>query len=327
MHFPHWRFWGLAPRFDPREGITVLEPEQPGPGWWAGACSALFDPPSRTFYLYYRRRKPRELGRGTDCYIAVSDDGVHFETLWHLSKDALGSPSIEKGCLARTLDGHWRLYISYVDPADHRWRTDVLEAEAPDRFDPERRWKVFTAEDVGVEGVKDPYLISVGGLYYLFLSYARSIPVPPEREAEKHATGDIYSTGLTLSATALAISHDGLHFEWQGEVLGPVAGRWDAYCARISSLLYTPPVFTAFYDGSRSVEENYEEKLGLAISFDLRHFQRLSVEGPFLVSPHGSGSLRYLEALAVEGEVFYYYEYARPDGSHELRLNRAPLPP
>ena len=71
-----------------------------------------------------------------------------------------------------------------------------------------------------------------------------------------------------------------------------------------------------------SVEENYEERAGLVQTVDLRHFYRLSATGPSLVSPHGRGSLRYIDAIQVEDEVWFYYEYARPDGSHELRLNR-----
>jgi hypothetical protein len=41
------------------------------------------------------------------------------------------------------------------------------------------------------------------------------------------------------------------------------------------------------------------------------------------VSPHATGSLRYLDALDLR-ERLLYYEYARPDGSHELRLSRLP---
>ena len=53
-------------------------------------------------------------------------------------------------------------------------------------------------------------------------------------------------------------------------------------------------------------------------------WQRLSVERPWRASPHASGSLPYLDALELEGEWWLYYEYARPDGSHELRLSRTP---
>jgi hypothetical protein len=83
-------------------------------------------------------------------------------------------------------------------------------------------------------------------------------------------------------------------------------------------------VFVGFYDGSAARDEDTEEKLGVAVSFDLVRWRRLSEEGPWLVSPHATGSLRYLDVLERDGEWWLYYEYARPDGSHELRLSRVP---
>jgi len=329
MAHPAGRHYGLAPLFDPAAGVTILEPPQAGAGWWAGASSALYDEATQAYYLYYRLRRPRaEDGtpdRGFECRIAASDDGVHFETIWQATKQELDTVSVEKSSLLKTLDGRWRLYLSRVDPADNKWRTDLLEADAPDGFDPARMTKLLTAEEVGVEGVKDPYVFTVGRRYYALLSYATRVDVPPDREGEKHATADIFNTGLTKSSTALATSADGVHFTWEGDVFAPRAEGWDAYAARIGSLLYTPPVWTAFYDGSASVAENYEERTGLALTFDLRHFERVTEAGPILTSPHASGSLRYLDALLIDGVIHYYYEYARPDGSHELRLNQVEL--
>jgi len=77
----------------------------------------------------------------------------------------------------------------------------------------------------------------------------------------------------------------------------------------------------AFYDGSSSVAENYEEKTGIAVTFDLKTYYSLSAGGASLISPNGTGSLRYVDVLAVGHELFYYYEIARPDGSHDLRVS------
>lgn len=325
---PPQRCFGRAPLFDPEEGLTVIEPPGSGAGWWAGASSALYDGETHRFYLYYRLRRPRSEAapdRGFEGRIAVSEDGLHFETVWQVHKHELNTASVEKGCLLKTPEGRWRLYLSLVDPADNRWRTDLLEATAPEGFEANRRQKVFTAEDIGEEGVKDPYVFTVGHLYYALFSYATKVPVAAELEATKHATADIFNTGLTKSSTGLATSSDGRHFTWQGEVFAPRSEGWDSYAARIGTLLWTPPVFTAFYDGSASVAENYEERTGLALTFDLRHYERVTTGGPRLTSPYASGSLRYLDALVVKGVIHYYYEYARPDGSHELRLNRVSL--
>jgi hypothetical protein len=136
-----------------------------------------------------------------------------------------------------------------------------------------------------------------------------------------HKTADIYNTGITKSCTGLAISPDGVSFRWVGPALSPPEDGWDAYATRITTILYSPPVFYAFYDGSRDVSENYEEKLGLAVSLDLKDFGRITTEGPLLPSPYSSRSIRYVNAVSVFGKIYYYYEMALEDRSHELRVS------
>lgn len=310
------------PLFNPAEGVTVLEPPGSGPGWWAGACSVLYDHETHSFYLYYRIRKPRELGRGVECRIARSADGRNFTDIWRATKQELDTPSMERACLVKTPEGVWRLYISMVDPRDGRWRVDAAEAEAPDRFDVAKRWPVFTADDIAAEGVKDPWVMRLGGRYLMILSYAPRPPaVTAEAAARMHETQDVYNTGITKSHTGMAESADGRTFRWLGDVLSPSEAGWDAYAARICCVLPMPHLFAAYYDGSAAVSENYEERTGIAVSFDLQTFRRVSTDGPALVSPHASGSLRYMDYVWMPDGVYFYYEYARPDGSHELRLS------
>jgi len=57
------------------------------------------------------------------------------------------------------------------------------------------------------------------------------------------------------------------------------------------------------------------------MTLDLLNFQHVSGTNPILVSPHSSGSLRYMDAIRLKGKIYFYYEYARRDGSHELRMN------
>jgi hypothetical protein len=312
----------LSAPFDPSQGVTVLEPPGTGAGWWVGACSALYDEEANAFYLYYRIRKPRELGRGVECRIAVSRDGRSFTDIWSATKQELNTPSMERACLVKVKSDLWRLYIGMVDPEDGRWRTDAMEAPSPDAFNPKERWTVFTAEDVNVEGVKDPWVIQLGGRYLMFLSYAPSLPEPdPVLEAMMHATQDVYNTGITRSHTALAESTDGRSFRWIGDVLSPSEQGWDAYAARISCVVPIGGRFVAYYDGSASVAENYEEKTGIAVSEDLRRFTRITIDGPALTSPYGYESLRYMDVVQLERSLYFYYEYSRPDGSHELRLS------
>jgi hypothetical protein len=323
---PERHYFGLPPLFVPQAGERVIAPPGEGPGYWAGAPSVLFDREDGYFYLYYRLRVPRELGRGIECRIARSRDGSAFETIWSARKQEFPTDSMERAALFKSPQGRWRLYLSYVDPADNRWRIDVTEAADPAGFDVRSRQPVLTADDAQCEGVKDPYVILVGGQYRMYVSYATR-PAQAYTAQELHGTADIFNTGKTTSNTGLALSEDGLHFRWVGDVFAPRAGRpvWDAYAARITSLLYVPPVFLAFYDGSASVAENYEEKLGLAVSLDLTRFERVTESGPLLRSPHGSGSIRYVDVINVDGTLHYYYEYALPDASHELRHSRVLL--
>lgn len=316
---PAAKCFAQIPLFGPEDGVTVREPLGSGPGWWAGAPSALYDDQSGRFYLYYRLRKPRELGRGVACRIAASDDGIVFEDIWSLGKEDLDSPSVEKSCLFRAADGSWRLYISYVDPATNMWRIDCMEAGAPDGFDPARRRKIFVPEELGLEGIKDPMVYRIGPMYYMIVSYAPAA-APDATEEEKHGTADVYNTGIVKSHTGLATSACGLNWHWQGDILSPPDDGWDQYCTRIGSVLYRPPVFIGFYDGSASVAENYEEKAGLAVSYDLRRWERITREGPWVTSPYGC--IRYIEVLPVEDALYYYYEWTREDGSHELRVTR-----
>lgn len=319
---PFRRIFAMPPEFDPEDGETIIEPLGRGVGWWAGACSALYDEATKRFYLYYRLRKPKELGRGAICRVAVSDDGINFTTIWEATREQFNSESIEKASLVKAPNGKWRLYISFVGE-NGKWRIEMMEADSPDGFKPSNRVKIISPDDVVVEGVKDPYVFFIGGYTFMLLSCApRPKVVTAEVERQMHATADVYATGLTKSTTALATSYDGINFEWHGIVFEPSGDGWDGYATRISTLICDPPAFIAIYDGSATVEENYEEKTGIAFTFDLRNYIKVSVDAPWLKSPHSTGSLRYMDAVDMGEEVLLYYEYACPDGSHELRMSK-----
>jgi hypothetical protein len=292
-------------RFDPAHGVTILEPGASGPGNWVGCPSVLYDPVRESILLTYRRRRPRGEpdDRGYRCAVAESRDGVHFDDLWTIDKAALGSTSMERFSLHRDPGGRYLLYLSYEHPEDGRWRIDVVEDTSPDGFDPARRATVLTPAGTGTAAVKDPCVVRAGSEYLMFVSTFLSDAGP--------------------APTWLATSLDGIRFRWRGEVLGVGAG-WDRYQARLSSVLAAGPGYLGFYDGAAGPEEDTEERLGVAVSADLRRWERLSRDGPWIVSPHATGSLRYLDAISLDGEWWLYYEAARADGSHELRLSRVP---
>lgn len=302
------------------DGQIIREPVGPGNGYWAGAPGAFFEPAEKAWYVSYRLRRPRgvEPDRGGEARIARSTDFKNWTDIWSVNKKEYGTASIERSTLRRGPDQRWRYFTSYVDPADGRWCTAMITADDPARFSAWDVKIIFTAKPLGLEGVKDPWILARDGVYHMFLSVA----LPTAGTTDKsHATLDIYNTGECVSATGLATSTDLDHWEWQGVVFKPAGSGWDRYCRRINSVVPRGAgSFIAFYDGSASHEENYEEKTALATSSDLRHWETRNSAGPALTSPHASHSLRYIDAQEIGPRVYLFYEYARPDGAHELRL-------
>jgi hypothetical protein len=300
---------------------VVREPGGVGQGHWAGAPGVAYSRGDRAFYLTYRIRRPRGVApdRGGEARIARSTDLKHFEDIWSVTKDRYDSVSIERSAIKQGRDGAWRYFTSFVDPVDGRWCVSVLKSSDPRRLDASSAQRLYTAAPLGLEGVKDPWIFEDDGVYYMLLSVAT--PTPRTRE-ESHATLDIFNTGECVSASGLARSHDLDTWEWLGVVFAPASSGWDSYCRRINSIVRHDGQYLALYDGSASHLENYEEKTGVAISRDLRSWETLTAGGPALTSPHASGSLRYLDAVAVEDDLWAFYEMARADGAHDLRVAR-----
>jgi len=105
-------------------------------------------------------------------------------------------------------------------------------------------------------------------------------------------------------------------------IFKPGEEGWDNYCRRINSVFKRDGKYYAFYDGSASHLENYEERNGVAVSEDLRNWTCLTPDGPNITSPHATGCLRYADVQEVNGEVLFFYEWARADEAHEMRLIR-----
>jgi len=288
----------------------MAAPPCDGPGCWAGAPGAYTD--GRDSYLAYRMRRPQP-ARGYELRIVASHDGVGYDRVWSAGKDGFAAESIERCALARVGD-RWRLYVSFVRNDDRRWRIGLVEASAVDAFDPADIIVVLDPADLGLAAVKDPWLRRSGEGWLMFVSYGT---LPESTATELHATGDALSTGRALSATGVATSADGRRWTWEGPVLLPSASGWDSFTSRLSTAVRDRDGWLGLYDGSASIAQNYEERFGLARSSDLRHWERVSVDGPAIGTARGPGGVRYVE-ITDAGDVFY--EYTRPDGAHELRV-------
>lgn len=297
-----------ALRFEPSEGRVVREAPGPGYGNWVGG-KVYHDPGSGDFVLFYRTRRPLEQGRAGNCAVAVSSDGVDFTDIWTSTKEEFAANSIEEGHCVRDGD-EWRLYVSYEVEGTSTWRIDLLTAVRPDRFEAQSRRTVLAPGDYGLRWIKDPFLMRNDDEWWLYAA-------APSRTGPR-VTGSRIEAG-PLDATVLATCDDGRYFpEIEYVFEAPGDDSWHGRRARINSLIPWDQGYVAFFDGGRTFYDNYEEKAGLATSSDGRSFTRLDTGGPWVSSPHGI--VRYVCAVPVGDEIFFYYEYTREDASHELRV-------
>ena len=97
-----------------------------GPGNWAGAASAVLV--DGVFWLTWRVRRPLTDGRGVTVVVARSKDGVHFEQVAGVARDAFGCESFERPVLVPVPGLGWRLYLSCATPGSKHWWVDSLTA-------------------------------------------------------------------------------------------------------------------------------------------------------------------------------------------------------
>ena len=174
---------GLAP--SPELSVVAIEPPGSEPGTWAGAPSAVRD--GDQIVLAYRLRRPIGHGRGYAVAIARSADGVHFETIQVITRDEMDTESLERPALVRTPAGAWRLYLSCATWGTKHWRVELLEAPAPDAFDPGQRVVVLPGD--ATTAVKDPVILPRGG-YVAPVGIGASARRPGQHRPDDHGLRD-----------------------------------------------------------------------------------------------------------------------------------------
>lgn len=286
-----------VPLPDHARSVTAVSAPEPGPGHWAGAPSAVLD--GDTWWLAYRLRRPVGEGRGYAVAIARSSDGVAFETAATIERDAFPTASLERPALVRRTDGRWRIYISCSTPGSRHWWVDALDAADPTSFEPADRVTVLPGDER--TAMKDPVVWTDADGWHAWVCC--------------HPLDDPDATDRMTSRRA--VSTDGLDWTFTGDELAGTPGAWDARGARVTSVV--PGTTAVFYDGRAGADENWEERTGLAVTGSGGRLVTPD-DRPVGVSPHGSGSLRYLCAVALPaGGHRLFYEAATADGAHEVR--------
>lgn len=286
---------------------VVLEPDNDTPEWWAGAPSVARGDDG-TFYLAARMREgnsPRGK-RGYEVRILAGADGVRFEPVHHILRDAAGVIGFERPALVRDPEtGAFRLYgccafedgwgiIKFEDVADPRqidpakWQV-VLKAENPqDGFN-------------HTVGYKDPFVMWDGEKWRMFvIGYDR------------------------VERAYQFLSDDGVR--WKPASARPVLENagWHSFFTRPACVLPLSVGYLLVYEGSEIAwrDPDYNIATGLAFSTDLQRFVDLTPEEPLLKSTTSGPyhTWRYSHWLHVGDEVYAYFEAARPNRTNEIRL-------
>jgi hypothetical protein len=281
------------PSYDDAQ-VVVPAPDV-GPGNWAGAASAILV--DGTFWLTYRVRRPLTDGRGVSAVVARSSDGITFERVAEVHREAFGTESFERPVLVPVPGLGWRLYLSCATPGSKHWWIDSVTALTPEALAGGERRLVHAGDEH--TGVKDPVITTGPNGWQMWLC-CHPLDQPGQEDR---------------MTTRLLTSGDGLGWTDQGEVLAGRPGRWDARGARVTTVLSRQPL-TVLYDGRPDAESNWHETTGVARWDGLR---LVADDAEPSASPHSDGAWRYASAVPLPGgRTRFYIEAARPDGAHDL---------
>jgi hypothetical protein len=271
-----------------------------GAGNWAGAASAVLV--DGTYWLTYRVRRPLTEGRGVSVVVARSADGIDFQEVSVIGRDAFGCESFERPVLVPVPGVGWRLYLSCATPGSKHWWVDSLTAATPEELPLGERRLVLAGDDR--VAVKDPVVeppVDGGADGWRMWLCCHPLTEPGHEDR---------------MTTRLLTSADGLDWTDRGEVLAGRPGRWDARGARVTAVIGAEPL-TVLYDGRADAASNWFETTGVA-RWDGRRLVPDDDQGP-IASPHSDGAWRYAAAVPLpDGRTRFYIEAARADGAHDL---------
>jgi len=290
---------------------VVLEPDEDTPEWWAGAPSVVRTADGVS-YLAARMREgnsPRGL-RGYEVRLLRSTDGIHFEHVLSIPREAVPIGGFERPALVRDpASGRFRLYLCGPWQGGPWCIMRLDDADDPTAFEPSTCRPVLTGQGAGVPGVgayKDPFVVWTAGRWHMLVIGCGRV------ERTCHFVSD--------DGEAWSVVGRGLAFD--------VAG-WHNFYTRPACLVPTGAGYLFVYEGSHSTWHDpvYNIATGLAYTLDLETFVDLTPDAPLLMSttPGAYHTWRYSHWLLVDDELWAYAEVARPNDTNEIRLFRLPV--
>jgi len=334
---------------DQDQARVLVAPQQPAAGFWFGGGNMIASRDGSILLVgRYRNQGDSRTGleagaRGAELAIfrAEAFPGP-FERIRTFCKSDLACSgkrvvSIEGAALRETKDGlevfvssekdvaYPAPYGEYRKPGAGVWSIDRFDGRAPESLDPSLIEEVLAGACPAALHVKDPVVFDRedGATAMLFCSHP--------------FTWASSNTGLAVRARGEA------SFARVTESVLSRGAAWDVAVTRVTERLAvprvgvfrdTPPLSLYFYDGAecvRSHEEHArarrrargyscEEIGGLAWGLDSEfpRMERLSVNEPLFVSPHGTGCSRYVSVLPLKDALCIAWQQSQPDGSQPL---------
>ena len=344
---------------DQRNARILVHPLGNSSGYWFGGGNLILDHDG-TILISGRFRNEGDArtgtgagARGLECAIfRGSSPYSEFEKALSLSKQDLSAHqevvSIEGVSLLPSLQapGQFELYVStekkisypkqlihFQKPGTGVWSIDHLPlGDFSNPPNPDSIKPIANTQNPGTLHIKDP-------VAFRFNSETTHII---------HCNHP-FSWSSSNSGLLTQKSTDE-NFSMVSENILPRGNSWDVACSRITERLPIPKIGAFaelpdlslyFYDGAeclRPLDQNLkaakrprgyscEEIGGLAWGWDneFPKLQKLSVDFPLFISPHGTGCSRYASALPLpDGSIFATWQQSQPDDSQPLVGNHLP---
>lgn len=338
---------------DQEAARVIVPPQANAEGFWFGGGNVV-EAPNGDFYLIgrYRNAGDSRLGlgageRGLELAIFRSADrGRDFEKVLSFAKADLDVDertvlSIE-GSALRFGDSGVELFVStekanigyppgleeFLKPNTGVWTIELIQAPTIDALSQAERKTILSSDDPRWIHVKDPFLhdqpngnLLVGFCThpYCWTSSNSAYSIRPQGSASFHEPiFDFFPRGFT----------------------------WDVAMSRTTAWLPVPPVgrfadlppqTLLFYDGGESVRNLDEHKaavsrprgysceelggLAVAAADGIHNIERLTINQPLFVSPHGLGTSRYVDVLVTQDGYYATWQQSQPDCSQPLVMN------